>query len=124
MGVARGVSPITRFLSALRRASGTAHRDEGRTESIPVKGVRKVTAAGMVQSAYSAPHVTVWKEIDASRTMELVKRLKSPPDFADIKVSPLLIMARAVIWRCAAPRWSTPRGSTPPTAPRSPCATT
>ena len=52
----------------------------------------------MVQSAYSAPHVTVWKEIDASRTMELVKRLKASPDYADIRVSPLLIMARAVIW--------------------------
>jgi 2-oxoisovalerate dehydrogenase E2 component (dihydrolipoyl transacylase) len=40
----------------------------------------------------------VWKEIDASRTMELVKRLKASPDYADIRVSPLLIMARAVIW--------------------------
>lgn len=75
-----------------------AQRDEGRTESIPVKGVRKATSSAMVQSAYSAPHVTVWKEIDASRTMELVKRLKASPDYADIRVSPLLIMARAVIW--------------------------
>ncbi|HWK77817.1 dihydrolipoamide acetyltransferase family protein [Microbacterium sp.] len=72
--------------------------DAERTESIPVKGVRKVTAAGMVRSAYTAPHVTVWKEVDATRTMELVKRLKSSPDYADIKVSPLLIVARAVIW--------------------------
>jgi 2-oxoisovalerate dehydrogenase E2 component (dihydrolipoyl transacylase) len=71
---------------------------DDRTESIPVKGVRKATSSAMVQSAYSAPHVTVWKEIDASRTMELVKRLKASPDYADIRVSPLLIMARAVIW--------------------------
>ncbi|GAA3754834.1 dihydrolipoamide acetyltransferase family protein [Microbacterium kribbense] len=69
-----------------------------RTETIPVKGVRKATATAMVGSAYSAPHVTVWTDVDASRTMELVKRLKASPDFADIKVSPLLIMARAVIW--------------------------
>ena len=72
--------------------------DEGRSESIPVKGVRKATSSAMVQSAYSAPHVTVWKEIDATRTMDLVKRLKASPDYADIRVSPLLIMARAVIW--------------------------
>ncbi|WP_296196555.1 dihydrolipoamide acetyltransferase family protein [uncultured Microbacterium sp.] len=72
--------------------------DPEREESIPVRGVRKVTAAGMVQSAYSAPHVTVWTDVDASRTMELVKRLKASPDFADIRVSPLLIVARAVIW--------------------------
>jgi len=92
VGLARGISPA-------RPSTGSgAGADESRTESIPVKGVRKVTAAGMVQSAYSAPHVTVWKEVDASRTMELVKRLKASPDFADVKVSPLLIMARAVIW--------------------------
>lgn len=83
-GLARGIAP--------------SPADPARTESIPVKGVRKVTAAGMVQSAYSAPHVTVWKEVDATRTMELVRRLKASPDYVDIKVSPLLIMARAVIW--------------------------
>ncbi|MGF3056379.1 dihydrolipoamide acetyltransferase family protein [Microbacterium sp. YY-01] len=84
VGVARGLTP----------AAGS----DARSESIPVKGVRKVTAAGMVRSAYSAPHVTVWKEVDATRTMELVKRLKASPDYADVRVSPLLIMARAVIW--------------------------
>ena len=69
-----------------------------REETIAVRGVRKAVASGMVQSAYSAPHVSVWTDVDASRTMELVKRLKASPDFADVKVSPLLIMARAVIW--------------------------
>jgi pyruvate dehydrogenase E2 component (dihydrolipoamide acetyltransferase) len=71
---------------------------DGREESIPVRGVRKATASAMTSSAYSAPHVSVWVDVDASRTMELVKRLKTSPDFADVKVSPLLIMARAVIW--------------------------
>ncbi|MGX1702027.1 dihydrolipoamide acetyltransferase family protein [Microbacterium sp. NPDC055357] len=70
----------------------------GREETIAVKGVRKATASGMVRSAYTAPHVSVWTDVDATRTMELVKRLKASPDFADVKVSPLLIMARAVIW--------------------------
>jgi 2-oxoisovalerate dehydrogenase E2 component (dihydrolipoyl transacylase) len=75
-----------------------ASPDEAREETIAVRGVRKAVASGMVQSAYSAPHVSVWTDVDASRTMELVKRLKASPDFADIRVSPLLIMARAVIW--------------------------
>ncbi len=75
-----------------------AARDDAREETIAVKGVRKATSSAMVQSAYTAPHVTVWTDVDASRTMELVKRLKASPDFADIKVSPLLLMARAVIW--------------------------
>ena len=72
--------------------------DDAREESIPVRGVRKATANAMTSSAYSAPHVSVWVDVDASRTMELVKRLKASPDFADVKISPLLIMARAVIW--------------------------
>ncbi|MFJ6651834.1 dihydrolipoamide acetyltransferase family protein [Microbacterium sp. NPDC091313] len=72
--------------------------DDAREESIPVRGVRKATASAMTSSAYTAPHVSVWVDVDATRTMELVKRLKASPDFADTKVSPLLIMARAVIW--------------------------
>ena len=72
--------------------------DDAREESIPVRGVRKATANAMTSSAYSAPHVSVWVDVDASRTMELVKRLKASPDFADVKISPLLIMARAVMW--------------------------
>ncbi|HEX5857746.1 MAG TPA: dihydrolipoamide acetyltransferase family protein [Microbacterium sp.] len=76
----------------------TEPRSDAREEAIPVRGVRKAVASGMVQSAYSAPHVTVWVDVDATRTMELVKRLKASPDFADVRISPLLIMARAVIW--------------------------
>lgn len=69
-----------------------------RETRIPVKGVRKAIAQTMVQSAYSAPHVSVFVDVDASRTMEFVKRLKASPDFAGVKVSPLLIMAKAMIW--------------------------
>lgn len=79
-------------------ASAPAPAADAREESIPVRGVRKATANAMTSSAYSAPHVSVWVDVDASRTMELVKRLKASPDFADVKISPLLIMARAVIW--------------------------
>ncbi len=71
---------------------------EVREERIPVKGVRKAIAAGMVKSAFTAPHVSVFVDVDATRTMEFVKRLKASPDFAGIKVSPLLIMAKAMIW--------------------------
>jgi 2-oxoisovalerate dehydrogenase E2 component (dihydrolipoyl transacylase) len=69
-----------------------------RETRIPVKGVRKAIAQTMVQSAYSAPHVSVFVDVDATRTMEYIKRLKSSPDFAGVKVSPLLIMAKAMIW--------------------------
>ncbi|UVJ39438.1 dihydrolipoamide acetyltransferase family protein [Arthrobacter sp. CJ23] len=72
-----------------------------RIERIPVKGVRKATAKAMVESAFSAPHVSIFVDVDASRTMEFVKRLKASRDFEGIKVSPLLILSKAVIWAAA-----------------------
>ena len=71
---------------------------EDREERIPVKGVRKAIASAMVQSAFTAPHVSVFSDINATRTMEFVKRLKASPDFAGVRISPLLVMAKAVIW--------------------------
>jgi pyruvate dehydrogenase E2 component (dihydrolipoamide acetyltransferase) len=64
---------------------------------IPIKGVRKATAAAMVQSAFTAPHVTVWVEADVTATMELVSTIRARRDFADVKVSPLLVVAKAVL---------------------------
>lgn len=71
---------------------------DSREERIPVKGIRKAIASAMVTSAFTAPHVSVFVDVDATRTMEYVKRLKASPDFSTVKISPLLIMARAVIW--------------------------
>jgi pyruvate dehydrogenase E2 component (dihydrolipoamide acetyltransferase) len=69
-----------------------------REERIPVKGTRKAIATAMVQSAFTAPHVSIFVDVDATRTMEYVKRLKDSVDFAGVKVTPLLIMAKAIIW--------------------------
>lgn len=69
-----------------------------REERIPVKGMRKAIAAAMVRSAFTAPHVSIFVDVDATRTMEYVKRLKASVDFAGVKVTPLLIMAKAIIW--------------------------
>ncbi|MFP5252967.1 MAG: dihydrolipoamide acetyltransferase family protein, partial [Actinomycetes bacterium] len=63
----------------------------------PIKGVRKMMAQAMVDSAFTAPHVTEWVTVDATRTMKLVERLRRHRDFADVKVSPLLVLAKACI---------------------------
>ncbi len=63
---------------------------------VPIKGVRKMTAEAMVSSAFTAPHVTEWVAIDVTRTMDLVARLKADPTFAGVRVSPLLVVAKAV----------------------------
>ena len=49
----------------------------------------------MVESAFSAPHVTEWVTIDVTRTMEFVERLKTRREFREVRVSPLLVLARA-----------------------------
>jgi 2-oxoisovalerate dehydrogenase E2 component (dihydrolipoyl transacylase) len=85
-------------------------RDEGRIETPagqvepgaretrePIKGVRKMMAGAMVSSAFTAPHVTEWITVDVTATMEFVERLKKRREFKDVKVSPLLVLTRAVI---------------------------
>ena len=76
-------------------------RPGDRDTRVPVKGIRKVVAQAMVESKFTAPHTSVFLEVDATRTMKLVKRLKHADDFAEVRVSPLLIMARAVLWAIA-----------------------
>ncbi|TWD80356.1 pyruvate dehydrogenase E2 component (dihydrolipoamide acetyltransferase) [Kribbella amoyensis] len=63
---------------------------------IPIKGVQKVMAQAMVASAFTAPHVTEWITVDVTATMDLVERLKTDKAFRDLKVSPLLVIAKAV----------------------------
>jgi 2-oxoisovalerate dehydrogenase E2 component (dihydrolipoyl transacylase) len=67
---------------------------------IAVKGVRRLTAANMVASAFTAPHVTEFLTCDVSPTMELLGRLKTLPEFAGSKVTPLLLVAKALLVAC------------------------
>jgi len=68
-----------------------------REQRIPIKGVRKQMAAAMVASAYSAPHVTIFTTVDVTAMMEFVERLKTARDFADVRISPLLLVAKALL---------------------------
>src|SRR5690606_5059720 len=77
-------------------ASGVVSPD-GRQTRVPVRSVRKRTAEAMVASAFTAPHVTVLHTVDVTRTMKLVASLKEDRDFADVKVTPLLAAAKAVL---------------------------
>ena len=73
----------------------TSYDAGGRERREPIKGVRKMMGQAMVDSAFSAPHVTEWVTVDVTRTMEFVERLKGRREFRDVKVSPLLVLARA-----------------------------
>lgn len=77
-------------------ASGTVAPD-GRTTRVPVRSVRKRTAEAMVASAFTAPHVSVFHTVDVTKTMRLVERLRADREFADVRVTPLLIAAKALV---------------------------
>jgi 2-oxoisovalerate dehydrogenase E2 component (dihydrolipoyl transacylase) len=74
-----------------------ARADVQREERIPIRGVRKHTAAAVAASAFTAPHVTEFLQIDITETMMATARLRTLPEFADVKVSPLLLVARALL---------------------------
>ena len=71
--------------------------DASREQRIPIKGVRKHTAAAMVASAFTAPHVTEWLTVDMTETMRLRDRVAAAREFTGVKVSPLVFAARALL---------------------------
>jgi pyruvate dehydrogenase E2 component (dihydrolipoamide acetyltransferase) len=75
----------------------TAVSAVSREERIPIRGVRKHTAAAVTASAFTAPHVTEFLQVDMTETMAATARLKSLPEFAGVRVSPLLFVAKALL---------------------------
>ncbi|PPK98118.1 pyruvate dehydrogenase E2 component (dihydrolipoamide acetyltransferase) [Kineococcus xinjiangensis] len=90
-GNGNGTAPAAAAAPATERARRERERH------VPIRGVRRATARAMVESAFSAPHVTVFATVDVTRTMKLVRRLKEDPNFAGVRISPLLIVAKALL---------------------------
>ncbi|MFJ8931717.1 dihydrolipoamide acetyltransferase family protein [Streptomyces sp. NPDC102364] len=78
-------------------AAAPASYDSVRETRIPIKGVRKATAQAMVNSKFTAPHVTEFVTIDVTRTMKLVEELKGDKDMAGLRVNPLLLISKALL---------------------------
>jgi 2-oxoisovalerate dehydrogenase E2 component (dihydrolipoyl transacylase) len=76
-------------------APSGSRRDDG-TRREPVRGVRRATAKAMVASAFTAPHVTEFLAVDVTATMELRDRLRGRREFAELPLSPLAFVAKAV----------------------------
>ncbi len=90
---AAGAAPLVDAGRPTTRREATGERETRE----PIKGVRKMMASAMTESAFTAPHVTEWVTIDATATLDLVARLKERREFKGVKVSPLLVFARAVL---------------------------
>lgn len=67
------------------------------TTRVPIRSVRKRTAEAMVSSAFTAPHVTVFNEVDMTETLELLDTLKKSREWKDVKISPLVVLAKALL---------------------------
>jgi 2-oxoisovalerate dehydrogenase E2 component (dihydrolipoyl transacylase) len=77
--------------------TGTESGPVSGAERIPVRGVIKRMAAAMTASAFSAPHVTEFLEVDVTATVDAVRLLREQQEFAGVKVTPNLLAARALI---------------------------
>ena len=89
-------SPSPAVAPAEAGTAGDAGRDASRETRIPIAGMRKHTAAAMVASAFTAPHVTVFLTVDVTASVELLKRLRTQPAFEGLKLTPLTLAAKAV----------------------------
>jgi pyruvate dehydrogenase E2 component (dihydrolipoamide acetyltransferase) len=83
--------------SAANGVAPAAPRHGARETRVPIKSVRKHMAAAMVASAFTAPHVTEFLTCDVTAMMELRDRIAARRDFAGVKVSPLVLVARAAM---------------------------
>ncbi|WP_163186556.1 dihydrolipoamide acetyltransferase family protein [Cellulosimicrobium sp. SL-1] len=85
-------------LSAPGAATGVAaDRAAGlEPEVVPVRGVRKHTAAAMVASAFTAPHATVFLTVDVTRSVELLERLRTHRLARGARITVLALAARAL----------------------------
>lgn len=89
--VAQSVSP-----DAFAVAAVPPRRDHARETRTPIRSVRKLTAAAMVSSAFTAPHVSEFLTIDVTPTMELITKLKQSRDFSGLRVNLLTVIAKAL----------------------------
>jgi pyruvate dehydrogenase E2 component (dihydrolipoamide acetyltransferase) len=95
IGAATGTGSTSGSLAAQGLAA--APRPGQRETRTPIKGVTKLMAEAMVSSAFTAPHVTEWVEVDVTRTLELVERLRTRPELDGVRVSPLLLVAAGLV---------------------------
>ncbi|WP_433299689.1 dihydrolipoamide acetyltransferase family protein [Pseudonocardia sp. CA-142604] len=87
---------VTAAAAAPVAAASAPAPSAGGVRREPIRGVRKATAAAMVSSAFTAPHVTEFLAVDITETMALRDRLRDTRDYAEVRLTPLAFVAKAV----------------------------
>jgi pyruvate dehydrogenase E2 component (dihydrolipoamide acetyltransferase) len=91
---------VHRLAGKRATAPSTPDSPGGRADSVtrtPVRGVRKHTAEAMVQSAFTAPHVTEWVTVDVTRSLKLLKRARADKAFDGVRLTPLCLVIKAAL---------------------------
>ncbi|MFV8054763.1 dihydrolipoamide acetyltransferase family protein [Mycobacterium sp. 48b] len=91
------LAPRRRHLRPRSELPETRNSRPASTTRVPIKGVRKAVATAMTTSAFTAPHVTEWLSVDVTETMALVRSLRTDPQWAGVRVNPMLFVARALL---------------------------
>jgi pyruvate dehydrogenase E2 component (dihydrolipoamide acetyltransferase) len=66
-------------------------------ERVPLKGIRKAIAKAMVKSKYTAPHVTIFDEVDVTELVALRKEAKPLAEERGVKLTYLPFIVKAVV---------------------------
>jgi len=66
-------------------------------ERVPLKGIRKAIAKAMVKSAYTAPHVTIFDEVDVTALVAMRKEAKPLAEERGVKLTYLPMIVKAVV---------------------------
>ncbi|TRY25113.1 2-oxo acid dehydrogenase subunit E2 [Brevibacillus sp. LEMMJ03] len=66
-------------------------------ERVPLKGIRKAIAKAMVKSAYTAPHVTIFDEVDVTDLVAMRKEAKPLAEERGVKLTYLPFIVKAVV---------------------------
>ena len=93
-------SPLAEREQPDRAAEGREAVEEvkvGTEERLPLKGIRKVIAERMVESKFTAPHVTAMDEVDVTALVELRHSAKPLAEEKGIKLTYLPYIIKAVI---------------------------
>lgn len=77
-----------------RAAAQRQNTPAGTEQVIPVRGVMRSMARAMVDSAFTAPHVTEWLDVEVGESLRILDRLRTR--HADLKWSPTVLAGYAL----------------------------
>jgi 2-oxoisovalerate dehydrogenase E2 component (dihydrolipoyl transacylase) len=95
--VTRGDVESAASLQLADASQGTTTRAAASDRRDPVRGIMRSMAAAMTESAATIPAVTEWVDVDVTRSASFIERLRRVPEYRDVKVTPLLLVAAACL---------------------------